>query len=120
GKAPEDLRSNPSRRREQSRSQPLEPGKRSLKIVSLCARRCRRCGFMNEGVAHPVREDAEAVVIVGAGFGGLETAKYLGEAGVPVILIDRNNHHLFQPLLYQVATAALSAPDIAEPIRKVL
>ncbi|MBI1621766.1 NAD(P)/FAD-dependent oxidoreductase [Aquamicrobium zhengzhouense] len=75
---------------------------------------------MNEGVAHPVREDAEAVVIVGAGFGGLETAKYLGEAGVPVILIDRNNHHLFQPLLYQVATAALSAPDIAEPIRKVL
>lgn len=60
------------------------------------------------------------VVIVGAGFGGLETAKRLGKAGVRVLLIDRQNHHLFQPLLYQVATAALSPADIAEPIRKVL
>lgn len=60
------------------------------------------------------------VAVIGAGFGGLEVAKRLGEAGIPTTLIDRRNHHLFQPLLYQVATAALSATDVAEPIRKVL
>jgi NADH:ubiquinone reductase (H+-translocating) len=60
------------------------------------------------------------VVIVGAGFGGLEVAKALGRAGIETTVIDRHNHHLFQPLLYQVATAALSATDVAEPIRKVL
>lgn len=60
------------------------------------------------------------VVIIGAGFGGLEVAKALGKAGIETILVDRHNHHLFQPLLYQVATAALSAPDVAEPIRKIL
>jgi NADH dehydrogenase len=60
------------------------------------------------------------VVVIGAGFAGLEVAKYLGRAGVHVVLIDRQNHHLFQPLLYQVATAALSATDIAEPVRKIL
>lgn len=60
------------------------------------------------------------IVIVGGGFGGLEVAKALGKAGIGATLIDRRNHHLFQPLLYQVATAALSAPDIAEPIRSVL
>jgi NADH:ubiquinone reductase (H+-translocating) len=60
------------------------------------------------------------VVVVGAGFAGLEVARHLGAAGVPVVLIDRTNHHLFQPLLYQVATAALAAPDIAEPVRKIL
>ena len=60
------------------------------------------------------------VVIVGAGFAGLEVAKELGRAGIGVTVIDRENHHLFQPLLYQVATAGLSAADIAEPIRKVL
>lgn len=60
------------------------------------------------------------VLILGAGFGGLEVAKALGKAGVRVTIIDRQNHHLFQPLLYQVATAALSAPDIAEPIRSIL
>jgi NADH dehydrogenase FAD-containing subunit len=48
------------------------------------------------------------VVIVGAGFGGLAAAKHLADAPADVILIDRSNHHLFQPLLYQVATAALS------------
>ncbi|WEX09576.1 NAD(P)/FAD-dependent oxidoreductase [Chelativorans sp. AA-79] len=71
-------------------------------------------------VADPVTPRTARVVIVGAGFAGLEAAKELGKAGVPVILLDRQNHHLFQPLLYQVATAALSAPDVAEPIRKVL
>ena len=60
------------------------------------------------------------VVVVGAGFGGIEVAKALGRAEVDVTVIDRRNHHLFQPLLYQVATAALSAPDIAEPIRSIL
>jgi NADH dehydrogenase len=57
------------------------------------------------------------VVIVGGGFGGLRAAKHLGRAPVHVTLIDRSNHHLFQPLLYQVATAGLSPADIAYPIR---
>src|SRR5688572_4008513 len=57
------------------------------------------------------------VVIVGAGFAGLGAAKRLGRAPVEVTVIDRRNHHLFQPLLYQVATAALSPADIAAPIR---
>jgi NADH dehydrogenase len=60
------------------------------------------------------------VVIVGGGFAGLEVAKALGDAEVGATVIDRQNHHVFQPLLYQVATAALSAADVAEPIRKVL
>lgn len=57
------------------------------------------------------------VVIIGCGFGGLEAAKALRGAPVRVSLIDKTNHHLFQPLLYQVATAGLSAPAIAAPIR---
>jgi len=60
------------------------------------------------------------VVIIGGGFAGLNLAKSLRRAPVRITLIDRQNHHLFQPLLYQVATAALSAPEIAEPIRDVL
>lgn len=60
------------------------------------------------------------VVIIGAGFAGLEVAKKLGRAGINVTVVDRRNHHLFQPLLYQVATAALSATDVAAPIRRVL
>jgi len=60
------------------------------------------------------------VVIVGAGFGGLEAAKKLGKEAVRVTVIDRTNHHLFQPLLYEVATAALSPADIAAPIRHIL
>jgi NADH dehydrogenase len=60
------------------------------------------------------------VVIVGAGFGGLAAAKRLAGRDVDVTLIDRRNHHLFQPLLYQVATAALSPADIATPIRSIL
>lgn len=57
------------------------------------------------------------MVIVGAGFGGINAARALRRAPVDIVLIDRNNHHLFQPLLYQVATAALAATDIASPIR---
>jgi NADH:ubiquinone reductase (H+-translocating) len=60
------------------------------------------------------------VVIVGAGFGGLEAAKALNRVAVDVIVIDRQNHHCFQPLLYQVATAALSPAEIAWPIRHIL
>jgi NADH dehydrogenase len=60
------------------------------------------------------------VVIIGGGFGGLEAARRLAKAPVRVTLVDRRNHHLFQPLLYQVATAALTGPDIAAPLRKVL
>ncbi len=60
------------------------------------------------------------VVIVGGGFGGLQAAQHLGDEPVRVTLIDRTNYHLFQPLLYQVATAALSPADIAAPIRSVL
>ena len=60
------------------------------------------------------------VVIIGAGFGGLRTAHTLRNAPVDVTVIDRNNHHLFQPLLYQVATAGLSPADISEPIRHIL
>ncbi|WP_309084293.1 NAD(P)/FAD-dependent oxidoreductase [Chelativorans sp.] len=70
--------------------------------------------------AEPVASRASRIVIVGAGFAGLEAAKELGKAGLAVVLLDRQNHHLFQPLLYQVATAALSATDVAEPIRKIL
>ncbi len=60
------------------------------------------------------------VVVIGGGFGGIEVARALGRANMPVTVIDRQNYHLFQPLLYQVATAALSPADIAEPIRKIL
>ena len=60
------------------------------------------------------------VVIVGAGFGGLEAAKALNRVAVDVTVIDRQNHHCFQPLLYQVATAALSPAEIAWPIRHIL
>ncbi len=60
------------------------------------------------------------VVILGGGFGGLYAARALRRAPVDVVLVDRRNHHLFQPLLYQVATAALNPSDIAYPIRRVL
>src|SRR3954468_24166210 len=60
------------------------------------------------------------VIIVGGGFGGLEAAKKLACEPVRVTVIDRTNYHLFQPLLYQVATAALSPADIAAPIRAIL
>jgi NADH dehydrogenase len=64
--------------------------------------------------------EKQRVVIVGAGFGGLSLAKGLARAPYDVTLIDRHNYHLFQPLLYQVATAALSPADIAAPVRAIL
>jgi len=60
------------------------------------------------------------VVIVGCGFGGLFAARALRNASLDVTVLDRTNHHLFQPLLYQVATAGLAAPAVAEPIRRIL
>lgn len=60
------------------------------------------------------------VVIIGGGFAGLEAAKAMARMPVRVTLLDRQNHHLFQPLLYQVATAALSPADIAEPLRRIV
>jgi len=60
------------------------------------------------------------VVIIGGGFGGLSAARALRSAPVQVTLVDRTNHHLFQPLLYEVATAGLSGPDIAAPLRHIL
>ena len=70
--------------------------------------------------AAPTGQTRPRVVIIGCGFGGLEAAKALAQADVEIVVVDRTNHHLFQPLLYQVATAGLSAPAIAAPIRHVL
>ncbi len=75
------------------------------------------------GQVHGVKGEAEArphVVIVGGGFGGIQAAKGLAGSRVRVTLVDRRNHHVFQPLLYQVATAALNPANIASPIRRIL
>src|SRR5690606_38356326 len=94
--APPDRRGAPVHRRSQSRRYVLEPA------------------------SHTVAAARPRVVIVGAGFGGLSAAKALAGTAVDVTLIDRENHHLFQPLLYQVATAGLSPADIAAPIRSIV
>jgi NADH dehydrogenase len=76
---------------------------------------------MNGKAAHQAgHQPAHRVVIVGAGFGGLNVAQALAGARVSITVIDRKNHHTFQPLLYQVATAGLSPGDIATPIRSIL
>src|SRR5215831_2531104 len=67
---------------------------------------------MNNGTAQ--------VVVLGAGFGGLTFCQHFQHPKAKITLVDRNNHHVFQPLLYQVAMAGLSAPDIAQPIRSIL
>src|SRR5258708_40277222 len=63
--------------------------------------------------------ERKRVVIVGGGFSGLAAAHALRQADAEVVLIDRRNHHIFQPLLYQVATAALAPADIAAPVRQL-
>ncbi|MFZ2235016.1 MAG: FAD-dependent oxidoreductase, partial [Dokdonella sp.] len=68
--------------------------------------------MQNSGLPH--------VLILGGGFGGLASTRALASAPVRITLVDRSNHHLFQPLLYQVAMAGLSAPDIAAPLRHIL
>jgi len=65
-------------------------------------------------------EPKKKIVVIGAGFGGLEAVRSLKTADAEITLIDKRNHHLFQPLLYQVATAGLSPSDIAWPIRSIL
>jgi NADH dehydrogenase len=60
------------------------------------------------------------IVVLGAGFGGLTFCKTFRHSNARITLVDRTNHHLFQPLLYQVATCALSATDVAQPIRGIL
>ena len=72
----------------------------------------------DQGAADPVA--SHRVVIVGGGFGGLFAAKFLRRAPVEVTLVDGRNYHLFQPLLYQLATGILSAGEVAPPIREVL
>src|SRR5262249_32984744 len=76
--------------------------------------------MMDEPLDDQTHIDQPHVVIVGGGFGGLAAARALKNAPVRVILLDRMNHHVFQPLLYQVATAGLAPSDIASPIRQVL
>lgn len=74
----------------------------------------------SEAGAHASARSVPSVVIVGAGFGGLYAARELGKMPVNVTIADRKNHHTFQPLLYQVATAGLSPGDIATPVRSIL
>lgn len=68
-------------------------------------------------MASPNNNNRPRIVIIGCGFGGLEAARALRRADADITLVDKTNHHLFQPLLYQVATAGLSAPAIAAPVR---
>jgi len=70
--------------------------------------------------AKPINRKNPHIVILGGGFGGLNLAKSLRNADAQITLIDRQNHHLFQPLLYQVATASLSSVEIAKPLRSIL
>src|SRR5437773_6124135 len=74
----------------------------------------------HSAVAEPRATRRPTVVIVGAGFGGLRAARALRKAPVDVVLLDRHNYHLFQPLLYQVATAGLEPEQIAKPVRAIL
>ena len=66
------------------------------------------------------RDEHPHVVIIGAGFGGLATSRQLAGTRAPVTVIDRRNYHLFVPLLYQVATAALSPADVSAAVRSIL
>jgi NADH:ubiquinone reductase (H+-translocating) len=74
----------------------------------------------NSASAVTQTDQKQHVVIIGAGFAGVQVARALGAAGVRATLLEQHNYHLFQPLLYQVATAALSPADIAEPVRRML
>src|SRR6202012_700883 len=68
----------------------------------------------------PINKKNPHIVILGGGFGGLNLAKSLRNTNARITLIDRQNHHLFQPLLYQVGTASLSSVEIAKPLRSIL
>src|ERR1700722_19074189 len=70
-------------------------------------------------VVETPRPERKRVVIVGGGFAGIAAARALRHADVEIVLIDRRNHHIFQPLLYQVATAVLASAEIAAPLRQL-
>src|ERR1017187_5844514 len=98
---------------------------RCTSLVSACALRSHygrlNCISAHLNTKYGMAENTSPhVVVLGAGFGGLTFCQHFHHAGAQVTLVDRANHHLFQPLLYQVATAGLSAPDIAQPIRSIL
>src|SRR5918997_4207103 len=82
--------------------------------------RVRRVSVTDPIAAARISEHPHRVVVVGGGFGGLQAVRGLRRARVDVTLIDRRNFHLFQPLLYQVATGALTAGEIATPLRGML
>src|SRR5258707_4729624 len=89
-------------------------------MVTMFQRLCASRKF--KGIGEPNMSDVKRpkVVIVGGGFGGLSAAKKLAGKPVDVTLVDRKNHHTFQPLLYQVATSVLSPGEIASPLRHIL
>ena len=97
-----------------------------MKRISLhiIARRNRKTQLQGQtlslNLSHPESANRPRVVIVGAGFGGMAAARALRGNAAEVTLIDQTNHHLFQPLLYQVATAALSPSDIATATRVLM
>ncbi|MBI3725319.1 FAD-dependent oxidoreductase, partial [bacterium] len=106
--------------REHAREAPRERSVRGLARGHAFRERARARRFSPAGGALGESVSRPRVVIVGAGFGGLYAAKALKRAPVDVVVLDRRNHHTFQPLLYQVATAALNPSDIAVPIRSIL
>ena len=73
---------------------------------------------MSRNLMHGYVEGRPNVVVIGGGFGGMSCVRALSKSEANVLLIDRSNHHLFQPLLYQVATGVLGESDIAYPLRK--
>src|ERR1700757_4971226 len=75
--------------------------------------------IVREPAADSARAERKRIVIIGAGFAGMAAAKALRNCDAEVTLIDRRNHHIFQPLLYQVATALLAPSDVATPIRQL-
>src|SRR5437867_4670960 len=87
-------------------------------LLPVCCKGAPR--FIRANSRRAMGEGIPRVVIVGGGFGGLAAAKALRKAPAQIILIDRTNHHLFQPLLYQVATSVLSPAQIGSPIRGIL
>ena len=104
----------PAPRREQMQEARVEPG------GNVAARQGVEMAEEHGAGTKHRQSGAPRVVIVGAGFAGLACARQLGDTGIDVMVLDRRNHNLFQPLLYQVATAALSPADISEPIRRTL
>jgi hypothetical protein len=103
----------PAAGRPATTGKPATAGKRKLGGFSVFL-------FVRRDTATAMSDKIPTVVIVGGGFAGLSAAKALRNAPVRTILIDRSNHHLFQPLLYQVATSVLSPAQIASPLREVL